>query len=194
MRWLSGAGRLDIMAPYVFRPNDPFPFPERHILMAKPVASTAIARGVFKRDEMVWIDGWVADLMRQPDTWVRTWTQLLALRAASLRAKATKVGNRRGYNYSSKFLAWFSVQHTVVALTLQPGNRPTLAAELKKCPYEVEVLKGNHYTGSALNGVLAEGGGLLTASAALVEPLVRCGYCGVSYKQTEPWCRNCGGH
>jgi hypothetical protein len=193
MRLLCGTGRPDPMAPYVFRPNDPFRFPERHILMAKPVASSAIARGVFKRDELVWIDGWVADVMGRPEMWVDVWKQFLGLRAAGLRAKVTKTGNRRGFQYSSKFLAWFSVQHTVVALTLQPGNRPTLAAELRKHPYEVEVLRGNHFTASAVNGVLAESGGLVTASAAPVEPLVRCGYCGASYKQTEPRCTNCGG-
>jgi hypothetical protein len=180
------------MAPYVFHPNDPYPCRERQILMGKPVASNAIARSVFKRDELTWIDGWVADRMGQPELWVQSWSQLLSLRAAGLRVKLTRVGNRRGWQYNSKFLAWFSIQHTVVALTLQPGNRPALAAELRKHPYEAEVFRGDRFAGSAVAGVLAESGGLPNMSAPPADLLVRCGYCSMSYKQTEPRCTNCG--
>jgi hypothetical protein len=180
---------------YVFHPSDAFPFRERQIVMAKPVASNAISRNVFKPDELVWIDGWVADIMGQPDMWVRIWVEFTALRATGLQVKFTRTANRRGWPYSSKFLAWFSVQHTVVMRTLQAGNRPALAAELGKHPYEIEVLRGNRYTGSAVNGVLAESGGPMTVPVPSAEPLIRCAYCGLSYKQSEPRCTHCGaGH
>jgi hypothetical protein len=183
------------VARYVFRPNDAFPFRERQIIMSKPVANNAVSRNVFKPDELVWIDGWVADVMGQPDMWVGTWMQFLTLRGAGLQAKFTRTGSRRGFQYSSKFLAWFSVQHTVVIRCLQASNRPALAAELRKHPYEVEVLRGNSYTGSAVSGVLAESGGPLMAPVLPAEPLTRCAYCGLSYKQSEPRCTHCGaGH
>lgn len=84
------------------------------------------------------------------------------------------------------------MQHTVVIRCLQPSNRPALAAELRKHPYEVEVLKGNPYTASAVSGVLAESGGPLAVPAPPAEPLARCAYCGLSYKQSEPHCTHCG--
>lgn len=181
--------------PYEFKPNDPYPVRERQILMAKPVANDAIVRKVFRRDELTWIDGWVAETMRQPELWVQTWSQFLGLRSAGLRVKFTRVGNQRGWSYSSKFLAWFSVHHTVVFRTLKPANRAALAAELRKHPYEAEILKGDRFTGSVIAGVLAENGGLpgMATAPAPAEVMVRCGYCGMSYKQAEPRCTNCGG-
>jgi hypothetical protein len=52
-----------------------------------------------------------------------------------------------------------------MTLSLKPENRPALAVELRKYPYEVEVLRGDYYTGSIVNGVLAENGGPLQVPA-----------------------------
>lgn len=94
------------MAGYVFRPNDVFPCRERQIVMSKPVANDAISGNVFKPDELVWIDGWVADIMGLPDTWVPMWMQFLVLRARGLQqAKVTRAGSRVGFRYGSRFLA-----------------------------------------------------------------------------------------
>jgi hypothetical protein len=180
------------VAPYIFHPNDPFPCRERQILMAKPVASDAISRSVFRRDELRWIDGTVADTMTRPDLWVKMWTEFLGLRSVGLRVHATRNGNVRGFPYSSKFLAWFSVHQSVLMQCLKPENRPALAVELRKHPFELETLKGNHYTGSAVSGVLAENGDQRPVPGPPPEPLVQCTYCGTTYKQTEPRCTHCG--
>jgi len=180
------------MAKYVFRANDAFPFRERQIIMAKPVANNAISRNVFKPDELVWIDGWVADVMNRPDQWIPILMEFLAFRARGLQAKFTRTGSRRGFQYSSKFLAWFSVQHTVVIRCLQESTRPVLAAELRKHPYETEVLRGNPYTSSAVSGVLAESAGPPIMPVPPGEQLTRCAYCGMSYKRSEPRCSHCG--
>lgn len=180
------------MAQYVFRPNDAFSFRERQIVMAKPVANDAISRKVFKPDELVWIDGWIADVMGRPDQWIPTWMAFLGLRTRGLQARFTSRGGRRGFQYSSKFLALFSVHHTVVFRCIQESNRPALAAELRKHPYEAELLKGDRFTGSVINGVLAESAGPPTAPVSPAEPLTRCAYCGMSYKLSEPRCSHCG--
>jgi hypothetical protein len=128
------------MAQYVFRPNDAFSFRERQIIMAKPVANDAISRKVFKSDELVWIDGWVADVMGRPDQWIPIWMTFLGLRTRGLQAKFTRSGGRRGFQYSSKFLALFSGHHTMVFRCIQESNRPALAAELRKHPYDTAVV------------------------------------------------------
>ena len=177
--------------PYVFHPNDAFPCWERQILTTARVAGSAIPRRLFRRDELTWIDGWVAEIMSQPDLWVQSWTEYLALRASGPRhARAGE--NQRGIQYSSRFLASFAVHHTVVALSLKPSNRPTLAAELRNHPYEAELLRGDPFAGSHVNGVLAESGGPLTVSAPPAEQLIPCAYCGSKYKQSEPRCTHCG--
>jgi hypothetical protein len=130
--------------------------------------------------------------MRRPETWVAVWTQFLKFRAAGLRVTPTRVGNRISFPYNSGFLTRFSAHHTVIALSLQPANRPVLAAELRKHPYELEVLKGNQFSASAVNGVLAESGGLQPAPGLPAGPVVRCAYCGSASPQSEPRCRHCG--
>ena len=70
--------------------------------------------------------------------------KFLSLREAALR---TGVAGRN-HVHSSTFLAMFAVHHTVVGLSLQPDNRPTLAAELRKHPYEAELLRGDPFVES----------------------------------------------
>jgi hypothetical protein len=79
-----------------------------------------------------------------------------------------------------------------MTLTLKPENRAALAAEFRKYPYELEALKGDQYIRSAVNGVLAENGGILPVPAPSPELIVRCTYCGSQYKQSEPRCTHCG--
>lgn len=180
------------MAHYVFRANDPFPCRERKIFMTKPVASAAIPLTVFRLDELTWINGVVADTMSRPDLWAGMWTGFLRLRAAGLRVTPKGTSHGWGFVYSSEFLAWFSVHESVMALSLKPKNRPALAVELKKYPYELEALRSDPYIGSAVRGVLAESGGPLPVPTPPSEPVVRCAYCGTSYKQSAPRCINCG--
>lgn len=184
------------MASYVFRPNDPYPRRERQIFIASPVTSgTPIPRSIFKPDELIWIDGWVADRIARPEVWLDTWNQLLSLRGLAAQIESSRVANQRGWTYSSKFLAWVSVQHAVMTMTLLPANRPALAAEFRRHPFETELFKGNSFTASVVAGVLAESGGLPTARIPPSETFIHCAYCAQGFKQSEPRCTHCGaGH
>jgi len=176
---------------YVFRPHDPFPCRPRRIFMATP-ANDGVPRSVFRRDELTWIDGAVADTMSRPETWVKIWTNVLGLRADAIRVDPARTGSLWGFLYDSNFLAPFAVHQQVMARSLRPENRPALAVEFRHHPSELELLKGDDYTCSAVNGVLAENGGPPQVPAPPSEPLVRCDYCGSSYKQGEPRCTHCG--
>jgi hypothetical protein len=182
-----------VAPPYVFRPNDPFPCRERKIFMTKPVASEAIPLTLFKLDELTWINGVVADTMSRPELWTGMWTGFLRLRATGLRINPTTTSRHGwGFVYSSEFLAWFSVHESVMALSLKPKNRPALAVELRKYPYEQEALRSDPYIGSAVRGVLAETGEPVPVPAPSSDPLIRCTYCGATYKHSDPRCTHCG--
>jgi hypothetical protein len=145
---------------------------------------------LFRQDEQTWIAGWVDQIMSESDQWIPSWMEFLDLRR---NGKAImRDPNDRGYLYSSIFLARFALHHWIVVQTLQPDNRPTLAAELRKHPYETEMLGGEPFVVSHVNGVLAESGGPLTVSAPPAEQLIACAYCGSKYKQSEPRCAHCG--
>ena len=115
---------------------------------------------------------------------------ILSLSARALAGPPTRNGSGWSYAYGSQFLALFVVHDTLVMHSLEPENRPAFAAELRKHPYEVELLRADPYVASAVNGVLAENGGLATVPA--VKALVRCAYCGASFKVSEPRCSHCG--
>jgi hypothetical protein len=100
-----------------------------------------IPRFIFKPDELIWIDGWIADRIAQPEVWLDTWNQILSLRDLAAQMECSRAGNQRGWTYSSKFLAWFSIQHAVMTMTLLPANRPALAAEFRRHPFETEIFK-----------------------------------------------------
>jgi hypothetical protein len=178
---------------YQFHAHDPYPRRERQVVITNPVVSAPIPRFIFKPDELTWIDGWIADRMAQPQTWLDTWSELLSLRRMAVRPDYVRA-SASGWSYSSKFLAWFSIQHAVMTMTLLPANRPALAAEFRRHPFETEIIRTNTFTASVVAGVLAENGGRWPGAAATLpaDLLVRCRYCTMTYKQGEPRCTNCG--
>ena len=75
-----------------------------------------------------------------------TWNQLLSLRGLAAQIESSRTANQRDSTYSSKLLASFSVQHAVMTMTLLPANRPALAGELRRHPFETEIFKGKSFT------------------------------------------------
>jgi hypothetical protein len=186
---------------YQYIKGGPLPVPKRDVVMAGVVANNHVNRSVFQANELIWIDGRIAEMLADPTAWVDACVSFLRLRAAGLAVKYThttkktftgRILTTKGHFYNSEFLATFEVYLSVLQGCLQAQNRARFAFELRKKPYEAEVLRGNHYTSSVINGVLTENGGLMLAPTPTAIPvIIQCAYCARNFDQTEikcPWC------
>jgi len=188
---------------YVFTPGAPYPVQEHVIKMRTLVANNQISRGLFQPIELKWIDANRDSALGYPPAWVGIWTTFLGLRSAGLNVKPVIWNNMKYYPYTASFVARFSYHLSVTLFTLEPAGRPVLAAQLRMHPYETEILRGDHYSGAAINGVLAENGGLAgsVVSPPLPPPivlaprgpqLVACRHCRRNFFDNLPACPWCG--
>ena len=150
-------------------------------------------RSVFSPPMWQWIDGEVARVKDHEQLWVPALMahyaahQVLTRDLPTLAKQKAQSFTKANFRLKAQFCASWQVYEVLWRFYLE--NKPVLAQQLQRHPYEREVLRNSKYFGAAIAGILAE---LDYAAAAAPQAGERdCPFCAERIKAAAVVCRHC---